>query len=203
MKKINTRELLNELETDVRELILKAKYFSKEEPSLLLVQVNSDSWNVAQILEHLNSYGRYYLPQMSKAIEKAAASKSGVATHFKPGWLGDYFTKMMLPGANGKVVNRMQSPKDHRPPTMLDAVAVLNEFFEQQYRLLELLNQAKNINIGKARVPISISKWVKLKLGDTFRFHIAHQQRHFVQAGNTLKALGVVTDRYPADLQVG
>ena len=197
---MNTRELLNQLEVDTRQLILKAKYFSKEDPSLLLVQVNSDSWSVAQILEHLNSYGRYYLPHMSRAIGKAA--NTAPSTHFRPGWIGNYFTKMMLPGKNGKIANRMKSPKDHRPPAGLDPNAVLTEFFDQQYRLLELLHQAKHVNLGKAKVPISISKWIRLKLGDTFRFFIAHEQRHFVQADNTLKALGVTTDKYPVNLPV-
>jgi hypothetical protein len=200
MKKMNTRELLNQLEVDTRQLILKAKYFSKEDPSLLLVQVNSDSWSVAQILEHLNSYGRYYLPQMALAIEKAGHTRS--STHFRPGWIGDYFTKVMLPGKNGKIANRMKSPKDHRPAAALDPDTVLTEFFDQQYRLLELLLQAKNVNIGKAKVPISIARWIRLKLGDTFRFHIAHEQRHFVQADKTLKALGVTTDKYPVNLPV-
>jgi uncharacterized damage-inducible protein DinB len=40
-------------------------------------------------------------------------------------------------------------------------------------------------------VPISIAKFIKIRLGDTFRFLIAHQQRHFAQVANTLKALGV------------
>jgi hypothetical protein len=30
---------------------------------------------------------------------------------------------------------------------------------------------------------------IKLKLGDTFRFFIAHEQRHFIQIQNTLQLL--------------
>ena len=40
--------------------------------------------------------------------------------------------------------------------------------------------------MGKIRISISISRFVKLKLGDTFRFLIAHEQRHFVQVARTL-----------------
>jgi hypothetical protein len=43
---------------------------------------------------------------------------------------------------------------------------------------------------------------IKLKLGDTFRFLIAHEQRHMIQARNTLKEMGVTTDRFPVILQV-
>jgi hypothetical protein len=199
MKKMNSRELLNQLEVDIRQLILKVKYYSKEDASLLLVQVSSDRWSVAQILEHLNSYGRYYLPHMAVAIHKAERSHWSATTDYNSGWLGDYFTRMMLPGKDGRVANRMKSPKNHQPPASLDAEDVLKVFLGQQYELLELLHRAKNINIGKARVPISISKWIKLKLGDTMRFFVAHEQRHFLQADNTLKVLGVTTDRYPVN----
>jgi len=85
MKKMNSRELLNQLEVDIRQLILKVKYYSKEDASLLLVQVSSDKWSVAQILEHLNSYGRYYLPHMTIAIDKAEASHWSATTDYRSG----------------------------------------------------------------------------------------------------------------------
>jgi len=55
--------------------------------------------------------------------------------------------------------------------------------------------------LNTIRVPLSISKLVTLKLGDTFRFLIAHEQRHFIQARNSLKAIGVSTDKFPVVLQ--
>jgi hypothetical protein len=164
------------------------------------VQVKQGSWSVAQILEHLNSYGRYYLPEIASVIAHAEKKNAQPSAIFHSGWLGDYFTRMMLPGKDGKIANRMQSPKNHRPPVGLNVNDVLDEWLQQQYQLLELLDRAKKINIGKARVPVSISRWIKLKLGDTFRFFIAHEQRHFVQADNTLKSLGATTDRYPVNL---
>jgi hypothetical protein len=48
---------------------------------------------------------------------------------------------------------------------------------------------ALSTDMGKLRLPISISKLIKLKAGDTFRFLIAHQQRHFVQLQNAMNVL--------------
>ena len=49
---------------------------------------------------------------------------------------------------------------------------------------------------------VTLTTLVKLKLGDTFRFLIAHEQRHMIQARNTLKAVGITTDKFPVILQV-
>lgn len=83
----------------------------------------------------------------------------------------------------------MRAPKDHRPSPFLDPAVVINTFLEQQQVLPDLLERAKTRNIGTIRTPISISRLVRLKVGDTFRFLVAHEQRHFIQAGNALEAI--------------
>lgn len=198
MQKYRSTELLDQLQADVRKLILTATYLKTVDPGVLLQQPAPGKWSVIEVLEHLNSYSRYYL----LAIEKSLHVDKPSTGLFKPGWLGDYFTKLMKPKENGTIANKMKSPKDHRPPKFLDAFPVLNSFLEHQQYLLEMLEQAKSKNIGNIRIPVTISKFIKLKLGDTFRFLIAHEQRHFVQIENNLAALKQVSsNKYPAALQ--
>lgn len=59
---------------------------------------------------------------------------------------------------------------------------VLTVFLNQQQTMLKLLNQARSISLNKTKTSISISKLIKLKLGDTFRVVIYHNQRHLMQA---------------------
>ncbi len=59
---------------------------------------------------------------------------------------------------------------------------VVEEFIRQQKQLLELLEKAGNVDLQKIKTGISISKLIRLKLGDTFRFVIYHNERHVVQA---------------------
>ena len=183
MKKYKSTDLLNQLQADVRALLAKVAELKTEDPGILLQQPAPGKWSVIQVLEHLNSYGNYYL----RALEKGLAQDKPAVTFFKPGWLGNYFTKIMMPNEKGVVANRMQTPKGHRPTARPDAFPTIQTFCSQQLYLLQLLEQAKEKNIGKIRVPISLTRFIKMKAGDTFRFFIAHEQRHFVQIANTLE----------------
>lgn len=189
MKKINSAQLLEDLNADTRQIVLQTKLLLQQDPELLLRQPAENKWSVAQVIEHLNSYGRYYLPVMKAALIKPAHRP---AEFYRPGWLGDYFTKSMLPQKNGQVTKKMKSPKDHRPSSDIDSRIVLEEFLLQEYLLLQLLEKAEK-TILETRIPISISRFIKIKLGDGFRFLIAHHQRHFVQVENTLKAINKLT----------
>jgi|SRR5688500_3913590 len=195
--KIKQDELIESLEKDV-EILLECADFFRNEIDALLVQPMPDKWSVAQILEHLNSYGRIYLPQIDKAI---SVSQSNRDAWFNSGLLGNYFTNMMKPKNVFEVKNKMKAFKSHTPENKLNAGKVLDEFVEQQHKLLQLLEMSKLKNLNTIRIPLSVSKLVKLKLGDTFRFLIAHEQRHFIQARNALKTIGLSTDRFPVILQ--
>ena len=139
------------------------------------------AWSANECLQHLNSYGRYYLP----AIEKSIVASTDNIREFSPGWLGNYFTNLMKP-QQGKV-SKMNSPKDHRPVKIFESHLVVSEFIDQQERLLLLLRKCASAN-WDARLPISLTQLIKLKLGDVLLFYTAHQERHYLQAQRALHA---------------
>lgn len=191
MKKADRHELLDRLETETRQLILRTNYLLQEDPELLTTAPAADKWSVAQVIEHLNTYGRYYLPQLEKALANAPHTTD---RSYKPGAIGNYFTKMMSP-KNGAVKNPMKAFKNHRPSPDIDSKQVLDEFLQQEQWLLQLLHKSRSVDIGKLRIPISIAAFIRLKAGDTFRFVVAHHQRHFVQVANTLQAVSEAMKR--------
>ena len=143
----------------------------------------ANAWSANECLQHLNSYGRYYLPQ----IEKAIVPQATVAREFSPGWLGNYFTNLMKPQPNGKASN-MKAPKDHRPAAILESHLVLSTFIDQQEHLLKLLRRCADAD-WEVRLPISLTQLIKLKLGDVLMFYTAHQQRHCLQAQRALQGI--------------
>ena len=186
MKKIKTHDLLQQLKSDTRQIILETKLLLQQDPELLVQQPAPGNWSVAQVIEHLNVYGRYYIPEIRKALEHHKYSPD---EFYHPGWLGNYFTNSMKPTPDKQIRNKMKSLKNYSPAPELDSKVVIDEFLNQQQELLILLDQASANNISRIRIPISITKFIRFKLGDTFRFVIAHQQRHFVQCSNVMLAL--------------
>jgi hypothetical protein len=185
MQKYYSVSLLNDLQYRVRRMIEEATVLKNEDPGCLLEISAPGKWSVAQVLEHLNSYSYYYLPAITHAMKKNKTAK----VYFKPGWLGNYFTRLMEAGTDGQVKNKMKAPKAHRPGLQPDWLPVVNTFLAQQQQLLELLEQAKVKDIGSIRIPVSISRFIQLKLGDTFRFLVAHEERHFIQLRKALQAV--------------
>lgn len=83
-------------------------------------------------------------------------------------------------------LNKMKTFKSMNPIKSNLDKSVLSEFISQQKQMSNLLNDAENIDLNKVKTSISISNFIKLKLGDTFRFVILHNLRHVEQAKRNL-----------------
>lgn len=191
-------ELLNELLNQTESILKNAIANWQLAPhSRFARKPSSEGWSANECLQHLNSYGRYYLPAMERALEKFPNATSP-AEQFSPGWLGDYFTRLMLPGQDGKLKMKMKAPGDHTPKTIPESHLVISEFIDQQEKLLQLLTKARRADLNKRSVGISIAPFIKLKLGDVFMFLIAHLVRHTQQAELALATAGVDGNATPA-----
>ncbi len=182
-------ELLDQTETILKKAIAEWQLLPH---SRFALKPSPESWSANECLQHLNSYGRYYLPAIEKSI--AQAKNDNPTDEFASGWLGNYFTKLMLPTKEGKLSKKMKSPKDHTPKTIIESHIVITEFIDQQEKLLQLLTIAKKMDLNKSKVGISIAPFIKLKLGDVFMFLIAHIVRHTQQAESALGKTGEVIE---------
>jgi hypothetical protein len=192
-----TEKLITELEQQTENLLNKAvSEWQMLSPEKMLQQPAEGKWSAAQCLEHLNAYGRYYLTAIEKEISEQTAISQPPNT-FRAGWLGNYFTRLMLPKEDGKVT-KMSAPKEYSPNNKLNSDRVLAEFINQQEKLLQLLEAARKVDLDKIRIPISIMRFIKLKLGDVFLFLIAHNYRHVLQAERALKISGVGQKEIPS-----
>jgi uncharacterized damage-inducible protein DinB len=182
MKAVDKNQLLDALENKVEGHIREAiKVFQNTDSQTLLQAAPNGGWSIAQCLEHLNWYGHYYLPQIQKGLSQPAAAP--VPDTFRSTWLGAYFTRLMDPETSKK---KQKAFKNYIPPAHLDAYAVVAEFIQEQETLLVYLKQARQADLNRIKIPISIMKWLKLRLGDVFQFLIAHNERHMVQARKNL-----------------
>lgn len=198
MKKFKSEDLINSLQNDVRQLMAAAESMKSMDKIKIGYPMNNGRWTAIQALEHLNIFSRFYLPAIEQAINESKTTRSA---WFNSGTLGNYFTNSMKPADVYQVKNKMKTMKSYNPPAALNADQVIAEFLQQQEKMLQLLDAARDRDMNSIRIPITISKFIKFKLGDTFRFLVAHEQRHMVQARNAIHTLGIATDKFPVILQ--
>lgn len=172
-------DLIDDLIARTNQVIEESAKFSQLSDADLNLRRSPTSWSILECLEHLNLYGDFYLPEIENRL--AAAMPKNGNVEFKSGWLGNYFALSMLPGENGKL-NKMKTFKKMNPIHQQLHRSVLDRFRTQQNKLNELLLKAKSVDVERVRTSISISTLIKLRLGDTLRVVVYHNQRHLAQA---------------------
>ena len=173
---ITQQDLIADLKIRTQRVLEEAKSMVGTDEDILNHKPSPERWSVLECLEHLNRYGNYYLPEVKRVMKKSPTVSASKA--FRTGWLGDYFAKSMLPKEK---LNTMKTFKSMNPAGSDLTEAVLYRFIEQQQEWLKLLEQLPTKELTRSRTGITISKWIRLRLGDTLRVVIYHNQRHLVQ----------------------
>jgi hypothetical protein len=174
--KIATSQLVAELNKSINGHIQYAESLLQIPEEKLNYRTHPESWSALECLQHLNLYGDFYLPEIDRRINQSKTKPEPV---FKSGILGNYFANSMLPKEK---LNKMKTFQDKNPSGSTLDKRTIEEFIRQQNELLSLLDRAKKISLNKVRNSITISNIIKLKLGDTFRFLVNHNERHIRQA---------------------
>lgn len=188
MKALIAADLLQTLKEEGLYFLKEVEAIGTHTP-LELLEANDGAgrWNTLQVLEHLNTYYRYYIPLIDRLLAKSTES---ARRYFQPGWLGGYFTRSMLP-QQGQIKNKMKTMKGHSPTADLNKDQVVHEFLLWQRKFLLIIEKAGQKDIQSIRVPISIASFIRLRLGDVLMFITAHNQRHWVQIEQLLGRLPV------------
>ncbi len=168
-------EVLQELRTLTHKQLQLLEQLASLPKSQLNQKPSPESWSALECLEHLCRYGDFYLPEITTRMEN---SQRPSATYFNPGWLGNKFANMMKPNAKP-----MQAPKKSNPAgSDLDTSQTLEKMRTQLEAWMEILDSAEKKNLTQVRVSISLTQWIRLRLGDALRVNVYHNQRHLEQA---------------------
>lgn len=173
--KSSQEHLIDDLIKRIENSIAEIEKFSKNSEEFLNRRVAADSWSVLECIEHLNRYNDFYLPEVQRVLAKA---RPGAPEKFSSGWLGDYFAKSMLPKEK---LNKMKTFASMNPIGSVLQISTLNKYLEDLKKWTEILENCREYNLSKLKTNISISKIIKLRLGDTLRVVIYHQNRHLAQ----------------------
>ncbi len=177
--------MIKDLEEITKGLISRAEYFRSLTNEELNFREEAESWSILECLEHLNRYGEFYLVEIEKRMLYNTTDEG--SDSFKPGWLGNYFVGLIK--IKDGQVKKIKTLKDMNPLHSELNHTVIDKFIKQQKQMIRLLDRANNFDLTSIKTNISINKWIKIRLGDTFRFVIYHNQRHVMQADRVLAAL--------------
>ncbi len=179
--KQNSNHLINQLIKLTETFIYEVEHLKGESLAHLNYKQDKSTWSVLETLEHLNLYGDFYIPEISKRIQD---STFPVKENFKAGVLGGYFVKILKPREK---LNTMKTLKDKNPNGSKLDTYTLDRFLNQQQDMLKLLERSKKVDLTKTKTAISISKRIKLRLGDTLGVVVFHNERHMEQVKRALK----------------
>lgn len=185
---IDSRALLTDLTRRTRQVL---QTIEQELLPLSEKQLNHkpgpDSWSALECIAHLNRYGAFYLPELQRVL--SAAKRQPVRSEFRSGWLGNYFAQSMLP-QNGEI-KKMKTLAPMNPAGSKLTSEELRIFIKQLNKMLEYFKAAETVDLTRNKTGVSISKWIKLRLGDTLRFVTYHNERHLQQALRAVQTVKV------------
>lgn len=176
--KLGAELLINDLKERSHYVINSAKALDAESDEVVGKRPTPEAWNAIECLVHLNRYSDFYLPEIRQRMQ---ASKLPPAEVFKSGFLGGKFAEALLP-RDPKDLNRMNTFKSMNPIGEVANREVIRRFIADQEELLNLLEAARQKNLNRVRTSITISRFIRLRLGDTLRVVVYHNHRHMHQA---------------------
>lgn len=193
--KMQASKLTQNLIEEVKTILQKAQQLQTLSNDELNFRPNTESWTILECIEHLNRYSDFYLQEIEKRMDEKMDKNKSLNKEkpnqdyiFKSGFLGNYSANSMLPNATGKKagqINKMTTFKDKNPIHSGVDKRVLDTFIDDQHEFIRLLEKSQHVDLNKTKVSLTLPL-LKFNLGDTFRFVINHEIRHFIQISTIL-----------------
>ncbi len=162
------------------------KKFSHLSPEQETWSPAENVWNIQEVFAHLNEYARFYHENFIRRIARTRFTEP--RENFVSSPLGSSAWKSIKLGNAKNVKRKFKAARSYNPSIEKQLVdgQDIERFKTGQEQLIEILEKAKHVNIRKVKVPLSMSKIIKLRLGDALLFVAYHNERHMQQALNVL-----------------
>lgn len=147
---------------------------------------NENSWNINEVLAHLNAFATYYHGIFIKKIESTRFLNT--KENFVSSPLGKSTWKSRKLGNARNVKRKFKSPREYNPVFNASLLSgnQLEKFLNFQEEMLTIIEKASNVNLKRVKIPISTSKAIRLRLGDALLYVVYHNERHVQQVVNLI-----------------
>lgn len=177
---MKTSEYLDIMKAGFEQAIAQVKSLVEGVESTQLNQPEAaGKWSMLQCIEHMSLASQLYNDNIAAKLNNGHLQPAKAT--YKGHWKGRMFAKMNAPKPGGEIPMKLKTFKFMEPPATLDADEVINQFYTVHQTMIDLIEQSRNVNIDRLKVATALGKMVKLRLGEAYRFLLAHTQRHLVQ----------------------
>lgn len=136
-------------------------------------------WSVAQCIQHLNTFNASQLAHLEGFLSQAQPVRGRGGSY---PWWERWFMWLEEPPPKF----RLPTPASLQPASNLDLSAVVAEFRGHHQQLLQLGEQARNLDWVATRAPVSFLPRVRMSLGTQLALVLVHDRRHLYQMGQVL-----------------
>jgi len=136
-----------------------------------------ERWSVAQCFDHLLTSNKGYPP----IIDSVLAGRKRAFWESMP----------LLPGLGGKLLiksldpastRKMKAPKPFQPAQSDIAATVIDDFVEQQSKIVEKMKATQHLDLEKIVITSPALAVITYTLMDAYRIIVVHEARHLQQA---------------------
>ncbi|MDA1121043.1 MAG: DinB family protein [Bacteroidetes bacterium] len=183
---MHNQELLLELRIKIKNQL---SFINKEIKDLpfdtLKFRPAKGKWSILDCIEHLNLTFDIYLPRVKAAVDSANKKSN----NYSSGFFGDRMVTAMEPIKN-TINNPMQTFRNMNPErSKRDPRTTIVQFYQYMEALEEQLLKSEDLDLGRPKVKSAIGLILRFKLGDCYRFLLAHSERHLLQCRKIMRVL--------------
>ena len=135
---------------------------------------SSDSWSIAQHLDHLIVINSSYYP----VIESAQSGELSLSWTGKVGFLVRFFGRAILKGVEPTNKKKTKTFPIWEPESSDIDSGIIERFTQHQEELKELIRSSKDLIASNAVIPSPANKSINYKVGDAFEIIVTHEKRH-------------------------
>jgi len=154
-------------------------------PSQLNWKPSAERWSVAQCFDHLLTTNEGYIP----VVESVLAGRKRTlweSVPGVPGLMGKLLIKFLDPASTRK----LKAPKKFQPAQSDVSASVLDDFVDQQSRIVEKMKATKHLDLERVVITSPAASAITYSLMDAYRIIVVHEQRHFQQAKRVTEESG-------------
>lgn len=149
-------------------------------------KASADSWSVAQCLDHLISINREYYPVFDRILKGDYKKTVLHRLPFLPAFFGRVMIKALSPNSRQK----FKAPGAAQPSSSSIDPQIVEGFITHQRETLAKMRSLEGSDPAGIIITSPFASVVVYTLLDAFRLMVAHERRHFAQAGRVMEADG-------------